>query len=79
MSSSEACEEISLRLKGDAVKLLNRQKADFRKRSQRLATQRKAYRERMRKNIMVRPSEWLPVSAIFLTMVKKTGDIDSYE
>ena len=47
----EACEEIRLRLKRDAVKLLNKQKAEFRKHLEKLAAQRKAYRERMRKKL----------------------------
>jgi len=45
----EACEEIRLRLKRDAVKVQNKEKAEFHKRLERLASQRKAYRERMRK------------------------------
>ena len=45
----EACEEIRLRLKRDAVKLLNKQKAEFRKHLENLAAQRKARRERMKK------------------------------
>lgn len=44
----EACEEIRLRLKREAVKQLNKQKVAFRKNLERLAAQRKAYRERMR-------------------------------
>ena len=44
----EACEEIRLRLKRDAVRKLKKEKAEFRKRLERLAAQRKAYRERMR-------------------------------
>ena len=44
----EGCEEIRLRLKREAVKELNRQKAEFRKYLEGLAAQRKAYRERMR-------------------------------
>jgi len=44
----EGCEEIRLRLKREAVKELNKQKAEFRKSLERLAAQRKAYRERMR-------------------------------
>ena len=43
----EGCEEIRLRLKREAVKELNRQKAEFRKYLEGLAAQRKAYRERM--------------------------------
>lgn len=45
----EACEEIRLRLKKDAVRKLNKDKAGFRKHLGRLASQRKAYRERMKK------------------------------
>ena len=45
----EGCEEIRLRLKREAVKDMNRQKAEFRKYLEGLAAQRKAYRERMRK------------------------------
>ena len=45
----EGCEEIRLRLKREAVKDTNRQKAEFRKHLEGLAAQRKAYRERMRK------------------------------
>ena len=45
----EACEEIRLRLKRDAVKLLNKEKAEFRKHLDKLAAQRKAYRKRMKK------------------------------
>ena len=44
----EGCEEIRLRLKREAVKKVNRQKAEFRKYLKGLAAQRKAYRERMR-------------------------------
>lgn len=44
----EACEEIRLRLKRDAVRKRNKDKAEFRKHLTRLASQRKAYRERMR-------------------------------
>ena len=44
----EGCEEIRLRLKREAVKELNRQKAEFRKYLEGLAAQRKAYRERMK-------------------------------
>jgi len=44
----EACEEIRLRLKRDAVKKLNKEKVKFRKHLERLAAQRKAYRERMK-------------------------------
>jgi transposase len=44
----EGCEEIRLRLKREAVKELNRQKAEFLKYLEGLAAQRKAYRERMR-------------------------------
>jgi transposase len=44
----EACEEIRLRLKRDAVRKQNKDKAEFRKHLTRLASQRKAYRERMR-------------------------------
>lgn len=44
----EGCEEIRLRLKREAVKEVNRQKAEFRKYLKGLAAQRKAYRERMR-------------------------------
>lgn len=43
----EACEEIRLRLKREAVTKLNKEKAEFRKRLERLASQRKAYRDRM--------------------------------
>lgn len=45
----EGCEEIRLRLKREAVKEQNKQKAEFRKMLERLSAQRKAYRERMRK------------------------------
>ena len=45
----EGCEEIRLRLKREAVKDMNRQKAEFRKHLEDLAAQRKTYRERMRK------------------------------
>ena len=44
----EGCEEIRLRLKREAVKDLNKQKAEFRKYLEGLAAQRKAYRERMK-------------------------------
>ena len=44
----EGCEEIRLRLKREAIKELNRQKAEFRKYLEGLAAQRKAYREMMR-------------------------------
>ena len=44
----EGCEEVRLRLKREAVKDMNRQKAEFRKHLENLAAQRKAYRERMR-------------------------------
>ena len=44
----DGCEEIRLRLKREAVKELNRQKAEFRKYLEGLAAQRKAYRERMK-------------------------------
>ena len=44
----EGCEEIRLRLKREAVRELNRQKAAFRKYLEGLAAQRKAYREEMR-------------------------------
>lgn len=44
---SEACEELSLKLKREAVKLLNKQKAEFRKHLEALAAKRKAYRKRM--------------------------------
>lgn len=44
----EGCEEIRLRLKREAVKDMNRQKAEFRKYLEKLAAQRKAYRMRMR-------------------------------
>lgn len=43
----EACEEIRLRLKREAIKALNKQKAEFRKRLEKLVSQRKAYRKRM--------------------------------
>ena len=42
------CEEIRLRLKREAVKDLNRKRTEFRKTLERLAEQRKAYRQRMR-------------------------------
>lgn len=45
----EGCEEIRLHLKREAVKDMNRQKAEFRKHLEDLAAQRKTYRERMRK------------------------------
>lgn len=44
----EGCEEIRLRLKREAVKELSKQKSEFKKELERLAAQRKAYRERMR-------------------------------
>lgn len=44
----EGCEEIRLRLKREAVKDMNRQKAEFRKHLENLAAQRKTYRKRMR-------------------------------
>ena len=44
----EGCEEIRLRLKREAVKDLNRKRTEFRKTLERLAEQRKAYRQRMR-------------------------------
>ena len=44
----EGCEEIRLRLKREAIKDLNKQKAEFRKYLEGLAAQRKAYRERMK-------------------------------
>lgn len=44
----EGCEEIRLRLKREAVKNLNRQKAEFRKYLERLAGQRKCYCQRMK-------------------------------
>ena len=44
----EGCEEIRLRLKREAIKELNKKKADFRKYLERLATQRKSYRKRMK-------------------------------
>lgn len=44
----DGCEEIRLRLKREAVKMQNKQKAEFRKHLRRLAAQRKSYRERMR-------------------------------
>ena len=44
----EGCEEIRLRLKREAVRDLNRQKAEFRKYLERLAAQRKRYRQRMK-------------------------------
>ena len=44
----EGCEEVRLRLKREAVREMNRQKAEFRKHLEKLAAQRKAYRERMR-------------------------------
>jgi len=46
---SEACEEIRLKLKREAVTKLNKQKAEFHARLKRLAAQRKAYRARMKK------------------------------
>lgn len=46
---SEACEEIRLKLKREAVTKLNKQKAEFHTRLKRLAAQRKAYRARMKK------------------------------
>lgn len=51
----EACEEIRLRLKREAVKEMNKQKAEFRKHLARLAAQRKAYRKRM---IAVHGKKW---------------------
>ena len=45
----EACEEIRLRQKRDAVRKLNKAKAEFRKHLEQLAAGRKAYRERMKK------------------------------
>lgn len=44
----EACEEIRLRMKRDAVKQQNRQKAEFRKKLEKRAAERRAYRERMK-------------------------------
>lgn len=44
----EGCEEIRLRLKREAIKELNKQKAEFRKYLEGLAAQRKAYREKMK-------------------------------
>lgn len=44
----EGCEEIRLRLKREAVKEQNKQKAEFRKYLEGLAVQRKAYRKRMK-------------------------------
>lgn len=44
----ESCEEIRLRQKRDAVRKQKKEKAEFHKRLERLASQRKAYRERMR-------------------------------
>ena len=44
----EGCEDIRLRLKREAIKELNKKKADFRKYLERLATQRKSYRKRMK-------------------------------
>ena len=44
----EGCEEIRLRLKREAVKDQNRQKAEFRKYLERLAAQRKSYKKRMK-------------------------------
>ena len=44
----EGCEEIRLRLKREAVKEVNKQKAEFRKHLESLAAQRKSYRERMK-------------------------------
>ena len=45
----EACEEIRLRLKRLAMKLLNKLKAEFRKYLNKLVAKRKAYREKMKK------------------------------
>lgn len=44
----EGCEEIRLHLKREAVKELNRQKAEWRKYLEGLAAQRKSYRKRMK-------------------------------
>lgn len=44
----EGCEEIRLHLKREAVKKLNRQKAEWRKYLEGLAAQRKSYRKRMK-------------------------------
>ena len=44
----EGCEEIRLRLKREAIKELNKQKAEFRKYLEGLAAQRNSYRKRMR-------------------------------
>lgn len=44
----EACEEIRLKLKREAVRKLNKQKAEHRLHLEKLAAQRKAYRNRMR-------------------------------
>ena len=44
----EGCEEIRLRLKREAIKDLNKTKAEFRKYLERLARQRKSYRKRMK-------------------------------
>ena len=44
----EGCEEIRLRLKREAIKELNKKKAEFRKYLEGLAAQRKSYRNRMK-------------------------------
>ncbi len=44
----EGCEEIRLRLKREAIKGLNKKKAEFRKYLEGLAAQRKSYRKRMK-------------------------------
>ena len=44
----EGCEEIRLRLKREAIKELNKKKAEFRKYLEGLAAQRKSYRKRMK-------------------------------
>ena len=44
----EGCEEIRLRLKREAIKDLNKKRTEFRKYLERLATQRKSYRKKMK-------------------------------
>ena len=46
--SGEGCEEIRLHLKREAIKELNKKKAEFRKYLEGLAAQRKSYRNRMK-------------------------------
>lgn len=45
----EACEEMRLRLKREAVKMLKKEKSEFHRKLEKLAARRKAYRESMKK------------------------------